>query len=308
GLASPGCAHPAARAAGPATVLRQRYLADGAAHHCYDGALVTAETRGTRFEVVGAADPFTDERIAEAGNAELAVRLLSGHGKVAWLDLHRPEQPPEPTRDAPPGGEDGDVPYTPAPGEGTETGDGGERPGGEETGDGEGSGTGNGDGSPAPGGADAETGEPNPLLTAFPPWLWAVLLQLLLAALLYALWRARRLGAPVTEPLPVLVRSAETVEGRARLYQRVHARRTAMTALRTGALRRLAPVLDLPPDPSEDTVVAQVAARSGWPADRVREVLYGPRPPDDETLVWRAGALDALVTAVLDPNQKGTPS
>ena len=44
------------------------------------------------------------------------------------------------------------------------------------------------------------------------------------AVLVAALWRGRRLGPVVIEELPVLVRAAETTEGRARLYRRRRAR------------------------------------------------------------------------------------
>ncbi|RYV49286.1 DUF4350 domain-containing protein, partial [Pengzhenrongella frigida] len=47
-----------------------------------------------------------------------------------------------------------------------------------------------------------------------PPWAGAVGLQLLLAAGVAGLWRGRRLGRLVTEPLPVTVRAAETTRGR----------------------------------------------------------------------------------------------
>ncbi|WP_083733324.1 DUF4350 domain-containing protein [Actinomadura sp. CNU-125] len=60
-------------------------------------------------------------------------------------------------------------------------------------------------------------------------------LELLVAVLLVALWRARRLGPVVAEALPVVVRSAETVEGRARLYR---ASRTRATGRRTHCARR----------------------------------------------------------------------
>jgi hypothetical protein len=311
GLASPGCDHPVASQAGSATVLRQRYAAvkpaegqSPVAYRCYGGSLVTGSLGDTRFELVGAADPFTNDRIGEAGNAALAVGLLAERSRVAWLDLHGPESPPQL---APGGDHPWDQPTGDGSGSRDGTGNGSGSGNGSGTGDGSGSGDGRGDGSGSgsdsgsSGSSDpgnAQSDEPNPLATAFPPWLWAIVVQLLLAALLYALWRGRRLGSPISEPLPVVVRSAETVEGRARLYQRAKARGAAVSALRTGALRRLAPALDVRPDASEDTVVAVVAARSGWPADHVREVLYGPEPDDDARLAWRAEALDALVRAV----------
>ena len=58
--------------------------------------------------------------------------------------------------------------------------------------------------------------DPRSLLPGFvdPLMFW-----LLVTALIAILWRSRRLGPLVTEPLPVVVRSAETAAGRARLYQ-----------------------------------------------------------------------------------------
>ncbi|WP_055536507.1 DUF4350 domain-containing protein, partial [Streptomyces alboniger] len=72
-------------------------------------------------------------------------------------------------------------------------------------------------------------------------WRWGTL-QLAIAAVLAALWRARRLGPLVTERLPVAIRASETVEGRARLYRRANARDRAATALRTATRTRLAPL------------------------------------------------------------------
>ena len=54
---------------------------------------------------------------------------------------------------------------------------------------------------------------------------------------LLVLWRARRLGPVVTEPLPVVVRSAEVVEGHGRLYSRAGARDRAAAALRAGTMQ-----------------------------------------------------------------------
>jgi hypothetical protein len=130
-------------------------------------------------------------------------------------------------------------------------------------------------------------------------------LQLLLAGLLLALWRGRRLGPPVTEPLPVVVRAAEAVEGRSRLYRRAQARDRAAAALRSGALARMVPRLGIDAagamEPPPDAVVAAVAARSGRRDADVHAVLYGPPPADDAGLVALADALDSMVRATLDP-------
>jgi hypothetical protein len=105
---------------------------------------------------------------------------------------------------------------------------------------------------------------------------WAIL-QGVLAVALLALARGRRLGPPVTEDLPVTVRAAETVEGRARLYRAARARGTAASALREGARARLSSRL-IPgqgrPEPS--ALVTAVATRTGRDPVEVASLLYGP--------------------------------
>ena len=118
--------------------------------------------------------------------------------------------------------------------------------------------------------------------------------QLLVVVLLLALWRARRLGPVVVEPLPVVVRAAEAVEGRARLYEGAHARGQAATALQAGLRDRLVRVLGLTPDASPETMVAAITARTGRDAVSVGTLLYGPPPADDESLVRLAADLDQL--------------
>jgi hypothetical protein len=65
--------------------------------------------------------------------------------------------------------------------------------------------------------------------------------QLLLALGVLALWRARRLGRVVTEPLPVVVRAAEAVEGRGRLYRAAGARGPAAEGAADGRCRPARP-------------------------------------------------------------------
>jgi hypothetical protein len=140
--------------------------------------------------------------------------------------------------------------------------------------------------------------EPPTLGELLPDWVgWAVL-QLGVAAAVALVWRSRRLGRLVTEPLPVVVRASETQEGRARLYRSSRARSRAAATLRTACLRRLAARLDVPPDTTADGVALLVAGTLGWPGDDVRDVLLGPAPVDDPSLVRLAGRLDALEEAV----------
>ncbi|MPY79865.1 MAG: DUF4350 domain-containing protein [Actinophytocola sp.] len=120
---------------------------------------------------------------------------------------------------------------------------------------------------------------------------------LAIAAVLLALWRARRLGPVVTEPLPVVVHAAETTEGRARLYQRAGAADHAADALRGAARHRIATSAGLTADAGPDAVV-MAASRAGRPPNEAHWLLYGPAPSDDAALVRLAAELDRLENEV----------
>lgn len=128
-------------------------------------------------------------------------------------------------------------------------------------------------------------------------WLWGAA-QLGIGVVLLALWRARRLGPVVTEPLPVVVRAAETVEGRARLYWRVGARDHAAQTLRDASCARLRPLLGLPAGAEPGAVAVAAASRTGRSGSDITALLYGPTPADDAALVRLADSLDALETEV----------
>ncbi|MDX6744577.1 DUF4350 domain-containing protein [Actinocorallia sp. A-T 12471] len=132
-----------------------------------------------------------------------------------------------------------------------------------------------------------------------PPGVRLFFWQILIAVVLAALWRARRLGPVVVERLPVAVRSAEAVEGRARLYRAAHARDRAALALRSAARERLVPLLGLPRSAAGELdraaeVSALVAARSGIEEQTARWALYGPDPADDRQLLQLTDLLDEL--------------
>jgi len=115
-------------------------------------------------------------------------------------------------------------------------------------------------------------------------WRWGAI-QLAVGVVLVAAWRARRLGPVVAEPLPVVVRAAEAVEGRARLYRRVGARDRAADTLRAATRRRLEPLLGLPPSAAPAALVDAAAGRARRRTEYVGAVLYGPPPVDDVALV-----------------------
>jgi hypothetical protein len=147
----------------------------------------------------------------------------------------------------------------------------------------------------------AQAGQQAKLIDLLPDWVTPVFWQLVIAALLAAWWRVRRLGPVVTEPLPVVVRAAEATEGRARLYRRGRARGHAATTLRDAATARLRSHLGLPRDAGRPEVSQTVAARTGRPPSAVGAVLDGPPPPDDAALVELADNLDRLEQEVRIP-------
>ncbi|MBA9007889.1 DUF4350 domain-containing protein [Thermomonospora cellulosilytica] len=139
-----------------------------------------------------------------------------------------------------------------------------------------------------------------------PPGVWLFVVELGVAVLLVALWRMRRMGPVVAESLPVVVRSAETVEGRSRLYRAHRARDRAADALRSGARDRLVPLLGLPRGAAQDPAMAQeivsaLARRTGWDEPTVGAALYGPEPADDAGLVALTDFLDDLERQVRQP-------
>jgi hypothetical protein len=141
-----------------------------------------------------------------------------------------------------------------------------------------------------------------PLVRLVPPgWVWGGA-TLLVAGLVTALWRGRRLGPPVPERLPVRVPAAETTRGRAGLYRRLGARGRAAEVLQAQARRLLAARLGLAAGAGADALPAAVAgAAPGYDAAAVTDLLYGAAPADDRALVELADALDRLRAAVGGP-------
>ncbi|HEY5986108.1 MAG TPA: DUF4350 domain-containing protein, partial [Streptosporangiaceae bacterium] len=139
------------------------------------------------------------------------------------------------------------------------------------------------------------------LESLYPRGAQLVAIEIGLAVLLTALWRMRRFGPLVPEPLPVVVRASETVEGHGRLYQSRHARDRAAAALRAATLTRIVLRLGLPQGVPPDVTCQELASRTGRSPDEIRALLYGPVPPDDAALVTLATNLDTLEGQVLTP-------
>jgi hypothetical protein len=130
-----------------------------------------------------------------------------------------------------------------------------------------------------------------------PLWVSPVLILVLLTVLVGAVWRGRRMGPLVVENLPVVVRASETMEGRARLYQRSSARLRALDSLRMGAIARLATLSGLPRLATVDEVIAAVAAITGRDPGGIRSLLLDAEPATDRDLVRLSDALLELERA-----------
>ena len=118
-----------------------------------------------------------------------------------------------------------------------------------------------------------------------PAWVGSVFALLIVAAIVAAFWRGRRLGPLVVENLPVVVRASETMEGRARLYQKGAARLHALDALRIGAVSRLAMLCGLSRLATVDDVIAAVATVTTRDPAGIRSLLLTAEPRTDRDLV-----------------------
>jgi hypothetical protein len=143
-----------------------------------------------------------------------------------------------------------------------------------------------------PGFADAGAGDtPQTIGELTGAWVTPALLLLVITVIAAGFWRGRRLGPLVIERMPVVVRSTETVEGRARLYQRGSARLRALDALRMGAIARLASACGLPRTATVDDVIEAVASATGEGSRGIRELLLDADPATDRELVALSDAL-----------------
>lgn len=125
-----------------------------------------------------------------------------------------------------------------------------------------------------------------------PSWFLPAVAILAMTTLVWMLVRGRRLGALVTEPLPVLVRADETTRARGRLYERAADTTRAAALLRRGTRHRLSSYLSAPDRPPD--LVTAAASSSGREQQQVERLLFGPPPATDRELTHLARELRAL--------------
>lgn len=179
-----------------------------------------------------------------------------------------------------------------------------------------------GDRPPEPGKPDSDPS------AQIPRWIGPGFLLAVCAVLALMLWRGRRFGPIVAEPLPAVVKAIETTQARGRLYHRAGADTRAAAILRIRTISRIAGYLGLhydpvhalgaldasddrddsgvwTPDDSDASVAAiiQVTATATHRDQRdVAALLTGPLPEGDDALVAFTTELTALEKEV-----RGTP-
>lgn len=236
GVRRPACALPLALRAGTVRLGGPGYRSP-VGTSCYaSGGLAGLVVLPAGRVLLSSGDPLTNERLADEGDAALALGLLGGADEVRWL---------------------------------------------------------------LPSGTAAPVGGRRSLTDLLPSWVGLAALQLGIAVVLLALARGRRLGRVVVEPLPVVVRAAEAVEGRGRLYRATRARGAAAEALRAASRDAAGRRLGLPP--SGAGLVELAAVRTGRRAADLEALLYGPVPVDDAALVRLAADLTRFDSEVAAP-------
>ncbi|MCU1573326.1 MAG: hypothetical protein JWO93_1408 [Micrococcaceae bacterium] len=138
------------------------------------------------------------------------------------------------------------------------------------------------------------SGGPGDLSSLRPAWLVPLGAWLMVVALLAMMWKGKRDGPLVPEPLPVAVRATETVYGRARLYQDSNAVDSAAEALRSGTLVRLSRRLNLGAGATATDVVAALALHSDLSPAELADLLIVFEPSTTKELVHWARQLQDL--------------
>ncbi|WP_372736264.1 DUF4350 domain-containing protein [Nocardioides sp.] len=145
---------------------------------------------------------------------------------------------------------------------------------------------------------DLDAGDGVSARDLLPRWLWPGLWLLALTMVAVIIWRARRLGPLATEPLPVVVRAVETTRSLGRLYRRAGDRGHAAAALRRAARTRCAERLRAGSRIDDETVIREVARRTGRPLADVTRLLdpdpHAAPPASDADLITLAQDLAQL--------------
>lgn len=114
------------------------------------------------------------------------------------------------------------------------------------------------------------------------PRVYNSIYQLMAAFLLYGMYRSRRLGKVVPEPLPVRLMGSDLVLHSGVLSQRAHDPAGAAEVLRHDFVQRAQRSLSLPSDLTDSALATIIAGRQGLDADRLLQTLTSRVSTEDE--------------------------
>lgn len=134
--------------------------------------------------------------------------------------------------------------------------------------------------------SDLSASESRSLADFVPRWFAPALALLMAGFVVMMVWKGRRFGPLVSEPIPVVVHASETTRSRGHLYQSTRSREHAAHLLRTATAHRLCASLRLPVDAPMNVLASHVADHSGRNLPEVLALLEGPQAPtSDQALV-----------------------
>jgi hypothetical protein len=155
----------------------------------------------------------------------------------------------------------------------------------------------------------AGPGDGGGLFDLVPSGIRVMVLQLLVAFGLLVLWRARRLGPPLDDRVPVPLASAEQTDAVGALFARNTTRADASTRIARDTRRRLARRLGLDAAAATDEIARAVADRTGQDGAAVAAILKPDPPHDDADLLRTTSGLATIersVRAAVAPDSRGT--
>ena len=134
--------------------------------------------------------------------------------------------------------------------------------------------------------------------------VFQAILQLGVAFVLYALWRSRRVGKPVTERQPVAIAGSQFVRAVGGLQQRSRATDRAARTLRMETRRALGQHLHVSPNIDAATLADLVVARTDLDRTAVAYALSDAPILDEGSLVVITRQLDTIRKQVLEGRQE----
>jgi hypothetical protein len=156
--------------------------------------------------------------------------------------------------------------------------------------------------------ADSAGSADRVIARALPPWFRPGLAVIAATFAAVVLWRGRRLGRLVPEPLPVVVRAVETTVSRGAMYRKSHDAGRAGRILQDATVTRLARRLGIPSAAPPSVVADRAAEVCGLDPVAVSALLTTSATDDAGLTRLAAGLadLERSVTARPDPTTTRT--